>query len=122
MSQPGTSRAAVVYLCTTVHTDPQPLLQACAVYAARRGWYVLDSLHDATGQSDPTESGQRPALARAIEALDTSEASVLLTVSPGMISPLSTEYDQVTRRVADVGGFIHSMGWTEVQSHNSRFA
>ncbi|MDW4903910.1 hypothetical protein RB628_00760 [Streptomyces sp. ADMS] len=119
MHQPP-DRAAVAYLCTTVHTDPQPLLQACHVYARRRGWRVVDVQHDTTGQSDPTSSRQRPALARAIETLSNTEASVLLTVSAEMISPLSTEYAQVTGHVAHVGGFIHTMGWAEVRSATRR--
>jgi DNA invertase Pin-like site-specific DNA recombinase len=122
MRQPAPTRAAVVYLCTTVHTDPQPLLQACTAYAGQRGWRVIDALHDSTGQSDPTRSGERPALARSIEALRTTEASVLLVISPEMISTLSAEYAQVTRRVTDAGGFIHTMGWSEVQLVNRRSA
>jgi hypothetical protein len=116
------ARTAVVYLCTTVHTNPQPLLRACDTYAGKRGWRVVDSLHDATGQSDPTRTRERPALARAIETLTTTDASVLLTVSPEMISTLATEYHQVTRRVARAGGFIHTMGWQETQPDNRRSA
>lgn len=112
-------RAAVAYLCTTVHTDPQPLLQACDAYARHRGWRVVDVQHDTTGQSDPTSPRQRPALARAIESLGTTDASVLLTVSAEMISPISTEYAQVTGRVTHAGGFIHAMGWAEVRSANN---
>ncbi|SEQ98000.1 hypothetical protein SAMN04487983_101021 [Streptomyces sp. yr375] len=120
MSKSGRSRAAVVYLCTTVHSDPQPLPAACDAYAARRGWSVVEALHDATGQSDPAKPRERPGLARAVEVLDRTEASVLLTVSAEMTSILSAEYDQVTRRVAHVGGFIHFMGWSEVQPANRR--
>ncbi|NEC86443.1 hypothetical protein [Streptomyces sp. SID12501] len=120
MHQPRPDRAVVAYLCTTVHTDPQPLLHACDVYARRKGWRVVDVQHDTTGQSDPTNPHQRPALARAIETLSTTEASALLTVSAEMISPLSTERAQVTSRVKHAGGFIHAMGWAEVRSANRR--
>lgn len=68
-----------------MHTDPQSLLRACNTYAGKRGWRVVDSLHDATGQSDPTKARERPALARAIETSTTTDASVLLTVPPEMI-------------------------------------
>lgn len=120
-ARPAT-RTVVVYLCTTVHTDPQSLLRVCNAYADRRGWRVVDSLHDATGQSDPTKARERPALARAIESLTTTDASVLLTVSPEMISTLATEYAQITGRVARAGGFIHTMGWQETQPDNRRSA
>jgi hypothetical protein len=122
MHQSRPDRAAVAYLCTTVHTDPQPLLHACDVYARGKGWRVVDVQHDTTGQSDPANPRQRPALARAIETLSTTEASVLLTVSAEMISPLATEYAQVTGRVTRVGGFIHAMGWAEVRSATRRSA
>jgi len=122
MHQSGLDRAVVAYLCTTVHTDPQPLLRACDDYARLRGWRVVDVQHDATVQSDPANSLQRPALAHAIEALRTTDASVLLIVSAEMISPLPTEYAQVTSRVTRVGGFIHAMGWSEVRSANRRSA
>ncbi|MBK3571221.1 hypothetical protein [Streptomyces sp. MBT62] len=105
-----------------MHSNPQPLLWACDAYADRRGWRVVDSLHDATGQSDPTKARERPALARAIEKLTTTDASVLLTVSPEMISTLATEYAQITDRVSHAGGFIHTMGWPEIQPDNRRSA
>ncbi|KPI17785.1 hypothetical protein OK074_8116 [Actinobacteria bacterium OK074] len=116
------SRTAVVYLCTTVHTAPQPLVAACRAYADVRGWRVVDVQHDDTGQSDPTNPRERPALARAIETLRTTDASVLVTVSPEMISPLATELGQVTNRVVDAGGFIHTMGWASAQLLNRRSA
>ncbi|HEY8982307.1 MAG TPA: hypothetical protein VIU15_22300 [Streptomyces sp.] len=122
MHQPRPSRSAVVYLCTTLHTDPRNLLDACHAYAGNRGWHVVEALHDDTGLSDPTRPRDRPALARAIEVLDGSDASVLLTVSPGMISSLPAEYDQVARRVTDAGGFIHTMGWAWTRPADRRSA
>ncbi|QNP72106.1 hypothetical protein IAG44_23605 [Streptomyces roseirectus] len=122
MHQPRPSRSAVVYLCTTVHADARSLLDACHTYASNRGWHVVETLHDDTGLSDPTRPAERPALARAIEALDSTDASVLLTVSAGMISSLPAEYDQVTRRVTDAGGFIHTMGWVRTRPADRRSA
>ena len=122
MHQPRPSRSAVVYVCTTVHAEPRHLLDACHAYAKDKGWHIVEVLHDDTGLSDPTRPGERPALARAIEALHTTDASVLLTVSPGMISSLPAEYDQVTRRVTDAGGFIHTMGWARTRPADRRSA
>ncbi|MGX9890074.1 hypothetical protein [Streptomyces sp. NPDC002276] len=75
-------------------------------------------MHDATGQSDPTKARERPALARAVEKPTTTDASVLLTVSPETISTLTTEYAQITDPVTHAGGFIHTMGWPEIQPDN----
>jgi hypothetical protein len=72
--------------------------------------------------SDPTRARERPALARAIETLTTTDASVLLTVSPEMISTLATEYAQITGRVAQAGGFIHTKGRPQIQPDNRRSA
>ncbi|MEV8328363.1 hypothetical protein [Kitasatospora sp. NPDC056731] len=93
----------VIYLAKASPAFPELEMRSCEEYALAFGWTVALTVVDDEMEKPPD---QRPLLLAALQTIQNLGAGAILIPSRATVSPIDGEFDEFSRRVEKVGGFI----------------